>query len=84
MIDVEFISELAIADLHGLQNKKSNLDKYYVLYEREFEQRSEVKRIFRLVLAGIAFGTYVWFAAVRYVPLVKARKRRRRASFTGS
>ena len=54
MIDVEFISELAIADLHGLQNKKSNLDKYYVLYEREFEQRSEVKRIFRLVLPEIA------------------------------
>jgi hypothetical protein len=43
-----------------------------------------VRRIFRILLAGLAFGTYVWFAAVRYVPLVKARKRRRRASFTGS
>jgi hypothetical protein len=44
---------------------------------------TEVRRIFRLLLAGLAFGTYVWFAAVRYVPLVKARKRRR-ATFTGS
>jgi hypothetical protein len=45
---------------------------------------TRVRRIFRLGLAGLAFGTYVWFAAVRYVPLVKARKQRRRASFTGS
>jgi hypothetical protein len=45
---------------------------------------TEVRRIFRLLLAGLAFGTYVWFAAVRYVPFVKARKRRRRATFTGS
>jgi len=43
-----------------------------------------VRRIFRVLLAALAFGTYVWFAAVRYVPLVKARKSRRRASFTGS
>jgi hypothetical protein len=51
MLDVEFISELAIAILHGLQNKKSTLDKYYVLYEKEFEQRKEVEKVFRLVLA---------------------------------
>jgi hypothetical protein len=43
-----------------------------------------VRRIFRILLAARAFGTYVWFAAVHYLPLVKARKRRRRASFTGS
>ncbi len=40
--------------------------------------------MFRLLLAALAFGTYVWFAAVRYVPLVQARKRQRRARFTGS
>jgi hypothetical protein len=45
---------------------------------------TQVRRIFRLMLAALAFGTYVWFAAVHYLPLVKARKRRRRASFTGS
>ena len=42
-----------------------------------------VRRILKLMLAALAFGTYVWFAAVRYVPLVKARKRRR-ATFTRS
>jgi hypothetical protein len=43
-----------------------------------------VRRVFKLLVAALAFVTYVWFAAVRYTPLVKARKRRRRASFTGS
>ena len=43
-----------------------------------------VRRVLKLLLAGLAFGTYVWFAAVRYLPLVKARKRRRRETFTGS
>ena len=45
---------------------------------------THVRRIFRLMLAALAFVTYVWFAAGRYVPLVMARKRRRRTSFTGS
>jgi hypothetical protein len=44
-----------------------------------------VRRILKVLLAALAFGTYVWFAAVRYAPFVKARKKRRRAaSFTGS
>jgi hypothetical protein len=38
-----------------------------------------IRRILKLLVAALAFGTYVWFAAVRYAPLVKARKRRRRA-----
>jgi hypothetical protein len=37
-----------------------------------------VRRILKLLLAALAFGTYVWVAAVRYAPLVKARKARRR------
>ena len=39
-----------------------------------------VRRVLKLMGAALAFGTYVWFAAVRYVPLVKARKQQRRAS----
>jgi hypothetical protein len=55
MLDVEYISELSIAYLNGLQNKKSNLDKYYELYEHEFsdEQVKEVKTIFHSVLSEI-------------------------------
>lgn len=42
MLDVEYISELAIFALHGFQNKKDNLDKYYELYEEEFDRGTEV------------------------------------------
>jgi hypothetical protein len=37
MIDQEYISELAIAYLHGPQNKKDKLNDYYQLYEERFE-----------------------------------------------
>jgi hypothetical protein len=39
-----------------------------------------VRRILKLAAATLAFATYVWFAAVRAVPRVKARKARRRRS----
>ena len=42
MLDVEFISELAVGILHGLQNKKLTLDKYYELYELEFPERDKI------------------------------------------
>jgi hypothetical protein len=49
MLDVEFISELAIAVLHGPQNKKASLDRWYKTYEEEFEQRSEIEQVFDAV-----------------------------------
>ena len=39
-----------------------------------------VRRLLRLLGAALAFGTYVWFAAVRFVPTVKRRKAARRAA----
>ena len=39
-----------------------------------------VRRILKLVGAALAFGVYVWFAAVRNVPQVRARKARRHAA----
>jgi hypothetical protein len=39
-----------------------------------------VRRILRLLGVALAFGTYVWFAAVRFVPVVKRRKALRRAA----
>jgi hypothetical protein len=53
MLDVEFISELAAALLHGPQDKKKNLDKYYRLYEEEFDQGEFVQETFRSVLSEI-------------------------------
>lgn len=49
MLDIEFISELAIAVIHGVQNKKLTLDKYYELYEDEFPQKEDIKYIFDLI-----------------------------------
>jgi hypothetical protein len=40
---------------------------------------TRVRRVLKLLGAALAFATYVWFAAVRNVPRVKARKARRRA-----
>jgi hypothetical protein len=53
MLDVEFISELAIYDLHGFQNKKDNLDRYYELYEEEFEDEEKLCDTFDKVVGEI-------------------------------
>jgi hypothetical protein len=37
-----------------------------------------VRRILKLVAAALAFATYVWIAAVRAAPGIKARKAARR------
>lgn len=54
MSDQEFISELAIAYLHGPQNKKDRLDHFYLTYEEDFERRDELVRTFNQVTADIA------------------------------
>lgn len=53
MLDVEFISELSIAALHGLQNKKDHLDRYYQIYEEEFESRDSLINCFDTVLGEL-------------------------------
>jgi hypothetical protein len=53
MLDVEFISELAIAYLHGHQNKKDKLDDWYQAYEVEFPRQNEVRRVFNEVLSEV-------------------------------
>lgn len=50
MIDVEFISELALAYLHGPQNKKSSLDQWYAAYEEQFEEAGDIIKVFRRAL----------------------------------
>jgi murein L,D-transpeptidase YcbB/YkuD len=54
MMDVEFISELAVAMLHGLQNKKQSLDKWYTAYEKDFEQQLYVEAVFAKVLGELS------------------------------
>jgi Protein of unknown function DUF262 len=65
MLDIEFISEIVIAFLHGLQNKKSSLDKWYATYEREFVRASDVVSVFQTVLGEFShvlpsIGTTRW------------------------
>ncbi|PZR14362.1 MAG: hypothetical protein DI536_09870 [Archangium gephyra] len=50
MIDVEFVSELAIAILHGPQNKKDSLEEWYQTYEESFPQRADVEKAFARTL----------------------------------
>lgn len=50
MMDTEYVSELAIAILHGHQNKKESIDKYYQEYEVDFEQKDELVSTFQSVI----------------------------------
>lgn len=50
MMDVEYVSELAIAVLHGHQNKKETIDKYFLEYEEEFEARDDLISLFQKVI----------------------------------
>jgi len=50
MMDIEYISELSVAVLHGFQNKKETLDKYYQEYEEEFEARDDLISTFQTVI----------------------------------
>jgi hypothetical protein len=53
MIDHEYISELAIAYLHGAQNKKDNLEDYYQLYEETFEAKDNLIKEFSKTVSEI-------------------------------
>jgi hypothetical protein len=50
-----------------------------VTHRDTIERMTRVRRILKLTGAAFAFVLYVWFAAVRSLPDVKARKARRRA-----
>ena len=53
MMDVEFISELAVAVLHGPQNKKLTLDKWYATYEKDFEEEASLESLFMTVIGEL-------------------------------
>jgi hypothetical protein len=56
MLDVEYISELAIAVLHGPQNKKTTLERWYTAYEEPeaFDRESYLTDIFITTTREIA------------------------------
>lgn len=53
MLDVEFISEITVAMLNGIQNKKDKLDDYYRIYEEQFDEKDEISEAFEVILGEI-------------------------------
>jgi hypothetical protein len=50
MLEVEFVSEVLVAFLAGMQDKKKSLDDYYDKFDDEFKQRDIVAKRFREVI----------------------------------
>ena len=53
MLDVEYISELTIALLNGIQNKKDKLESYYQLYEENAPDICVIKEKYDIILGEI-------------------------------
>lgn len=53
MVDVEFVSELAIRQVTGIINKKDLLEEHYMKYEEEFPAESEYETEFTAVVSLI-------------------------------
>jgi len=53
MLDVEFISELAVGLMHGPQNKKLSLERWYAVYETDYEERPRTESLFHATLGEI-------------------------------
>jgi hypothetical protein len=71
MLDVEFISELTIAMLHGLQEKKNKLDYWYQAYETEFRSKRKIEKNFTIILNEI----------LEILPDIKKTRFRKKADF---
>ena len=53
MLDIEYISEIAISILYGAQNKKDRLDEWYQVYKSSFERKSDLYKTFNTVLSEL-------------------------------
>ena len=65
MLDIEYISELVIAGLYGLQNKKARLDHFYGTYESEFPDREHAEAVLAKVLAQLQ-ALFEWPNTLRW------------------
>lgn len=53
MKDVQFISELFISMMNGIQDKTKEMDRYYQLYEESFRERNKWRKLFEHILDTI-------------------------------
>jgi hypothetical protein len=49
MLEVEFVSEVMIASLDGMQDKKKSIDDFYERYDEQFSSQKRVEKRFRAV-----------------------------------
>lgn len=71
MLDIEYVSELAVGYLHGLQNKKESLDRWYEAYENEFPDRRRMEKAFTSTLLEI----------IKIIPNVNKTRWRKKSDF---
>ena len=71
MLEVELTSELMIAGIDGLQDKKASIDRFYARFDDGFPERSEVESQFRATIDEIneALAEVLPRSAFRRVPL---------------
>ncbi|HFD88062.1 MAG TPA: DUF262 domain-containing protein [Gammaproteobacteria bacterium] len=50
MLEVEFVSEVFIAFLEGMQDKKKSIDSFYEKYDEEFREQARVEKRFRSII----------------------------------
>lgn len=65
MLDIEYISELAVALLFGPQNKKARLDDFYANFEEEFPDRERLERAFNMILTELT-ALLDWPSSLRW------------------
>ncbi|MEU4530026.1 DUF262 domain-containing protein [Micromonospora ureilytica] len=65
MLDIEYVSELVVAALYGVQNKKDRLDRMYADFESEFPDREEVEEKFEKVLTQLSL-LFEWPTNLRW------------------
>lgn len=53
MLEVELTSELLIASLHGMQDKKKSIESFYKKYDVRFAKRAQAEGRFRQVMTAI-------------------------------
>lgn len=71
MLEVELVSELLILGLHGPQDKKKSIDRYYAEYDETFAKRTEAASRFRSIIdeVNVVLGDSLRDTAFRRVPL---------------
>lgn len=54
MLEAEFVSELLIAEIAGMQDKKRTISDFYEMYDQQFEGREKFESRFRKIMDVIA------------------------------